>query len=258
MSIQRKISQYKGLTDIETFIEDSLPTSKYFKVFSLEDTIPGGRSTFQILGSEFLENNVEIKIELLDINGSPIYTEPIKYLGDDPSRHIMIEVYPDTPSGVGKLTILGVTTEDVPDDWKGLYNIKWEKEVFIDPNLKNTQPILFRGQGFDLTRNKNYPLPELDITETVSGVVVASGSSGNEFVTSSIFSGGKYKGNASPFSSPINVRDLVNARDQESILGDDFESVFEGKGGGQAAKTTYAAKIKINKTQQILQLYKQM
>ena len=146
MSIQRKISQYKGLTDIETFIEDSLPTSKYFKVFSLEDTIPGGRSTFQILGSEFLENNVEIKIELLDINGSPIYTEPIKYLGDDPSRHIMIEVYPDTPSGVGKLTILGVTTEDVPDDWKGLYNIKWEKEVFIDPNLRN----LFYSEDKDL------------------------------------------------------------------------------------------------------------
>ena len=80
MSIQQKISQYQGLTEYETSIIDSLPTSEYFKVFGLEDTIPGGRSTFQILGSEFLEDGVEIKIELLDINGNPIYTEPIKYL----------------------------------------------------------------------------------------------------------------------------------------------------------------------------------
>ena len=74
MSIQQKILQTQGLTDYETYIVDSLPTSKYFKVFSLEDTIPGGRSTFQILGSEFLENNVELKIELLDINGNVVYT----------------------------------------------------------------------------------------------------------------------------------------------------------------------------------------
>jgi hypothetical protein len=107
MSIQQKIIQYQGLTDYETHIVDTLPTSKYFKVFSLEDTIPGGRSTFQILGSEFLENGVELKIELLDVNGIPVYTEPIKYLGDDPSRHIMIEVYPATAIGVGRLTILG-------------------------------------------------------------------------------------------------------------------------------------------------------
>ena len=91
MSIQQKILQYQGLSEYETSIIDSLPTSEYFKVFSLEDTIPGGRSTFQILGSEFLEDGVEIKIELLDINGNQFYTEPIKYLGDDPSRHIMID-----------------------------------------------------------------------------------------------------------------------------------------------------------------------
>ena len=34
MSIQQKILQTQGLTDYETYIVDSLPTSKYFKVFS--------------------------------------------------------------------------------------------------------------------------------------------------------------------------------------------------------------------------------
>ena len=249
MSIQRKILQYQGLTEYETSIVDSLPTSEYFKVFSLEDTIPGGRSTFQILGSKFLEDGVEIKIELLDINGNPIYTEPIKYLGDDPSRHIMIEVYPDTPAGVGKLTILGSAT-NVPDEWKGLYNVKWEKDVFIDPVSKNTQPILFRGQGFDLTRNERYPLPEIEISETVTGVVVASGSSGNEFVTSSVFTGGSYKGNASPFARPMEISDLRRSPIEESF-GESGHRGFtptdeglRGVGGGQTAKSTYAAKSK--------------
>ncbi len=243
MSIQQKILQTQGLTDYETYIVDSLPTSKYFKVFSLEDTIPGGRSTFQILGSEFLEDNVELKIELIDINGNVVYTEPIKYLGDDPSRHIMIEVYPTTAMGVGTLTILG-SVVDVPDEWKGLYNVKWEKEVFIDPVLKNTQPILFRGQGIDVSRNQRYPLPEIEVVETVTGVMVASGSGGNDFVTSSLFEGGTYDGNASPFARPMHIRDLVNSRTQESVTSPPAEMVNAGIGGGQTAKTTYAAKPK--------------
>ena len=146
---------------------------------------------------------------MLDVNGIPVYTEPIKYLGDDPSRHIMIEVYPTTAIGVGRLTILG-SVVDVPDEWKGLYNVKWEKDVFIDQVSKNTQPILFRGQGIDLVRNQRYPLPEIEIFETVTGVVVASGSGGNEFVTSSIFEGGSYDGNASPFARPMHIGDLIN------------------------------------------------
>ena len=244
MSIQQKILQYQGLTNYETYIVDSLPTSKYFKVFSLEDTISGGKSTFQILGSEFLEENVELKIELLDISGNPIYTEPIKYLGDDPSRHIMIEVYPTTSIGVGKLTILG-SVIDVPDEWKGLYNVKWEKEVFIDPETKNTHPILFRGQGFDVTTNKRYPLPEIEVTETVTGVVVASGSGGNDFVTSSLFDGGDFDGNASPFARPVDIKDLAKSTTRESSINTPPRDMINaGVGGGQTAKTTYAAKSK--------------
>ena len=45
--------------------------------------------TFQILGSKYLTPEVELKIELIDRNGNPIYIEPIKYLGDKPSRHII-------------------------------------------------------------------------------------------------------------------------------------------------------------------------
>ena len=77
MSIQRRTIQKQGLTDYETFIIENSPNDTYFNVFSVEETIPGGRSTFQLLGSEFLEPDVEIKIELLDVNGNTVYIEPI-------------------------------------------------------------------------------------------------------------------------------------------------------------------------------------
>ena len=80
-------------------------------------------------------------------------------------QDISVEVYKDTPSGTNTNNtwfILGVTDgTEIPDDWKGLYNVKWERNVFIDPTLKNTQPILFRGQAIEFRDGDKYPLPEL-------------------------------------------------------------------------------------------------
>ena len=79
MSIQHKILQSQGLTDYETHIVDSLPTSKYFKVYSLEDTIPGGRSTFQILGSEIIENDIHEDDWPLSTHEGLYYSYPYNY-----------------------------------------------------------------------------------------------------------------------------------------------------------------------------------
>ena len=103
MAITKKYLQFQDLTSIDTFTIDNRPESIYFNIIDLEETIPGGRSTFQILGSKYLTPEVELKIELIDRNGNPIYIEPIKYLGDKPSRHISVEIYNDTPTGVVKL-----------------------------------------------------------------------------------------------------------------------------------------------------------
>ena len=42
------------LRDLDVAVEDTSPTSDYFGVFDLEREIPQGRSTFQILGSDFM------------------------------------------------------------------------------------------------------------------------------------------------------------------------------------------------------------
>ena len=214
MAVLRKILQKQDLSSIETYVNDTTFNSKYFNVLSVEDTIPGGKSSFQILGSKYLTPDVELRVELLDKNGNPVFTEAIKYLGDKPSRHISIEVYENTPAGIGTLTILGSAEflsdgSSIPEEWRNLYNVKWERDVYIDSREKNTQPILFQGQAAGFKEFDRYQLPTLEISEKVRGVIVPSGSKGTPtgFVTQSLFTGGNYEANASAFGKPTDVKD---------------------------------------------------
>ena len=216
MAVLRKRLQKQDLTNIDTFIIDNKTESIYFNVVSLEEIISGGKTTFQILGSKYLVPDAEIKIELLDSNGNPVFIEAIKYLGDKPSRHISVEVYGNTPAGEGKLTILGSaeTLDDgteIPDEWKNLYNVKWEKNVFIDPQEKNVDNIIFQGESVGFGKLDRYRLPSLEISEQIRGVVIPSGSGGSTetgFVTKSLFTGGNYQANSSPFDRFIDINDL--------------------------------------------------
>ena len=199
MAVLQKRLQKQDLTNIETFVVDNTTESIYFNVLDVEDVVPGGKSTIQILGSEYLVPDAEIKIELLDSTGNPVFVEAIKYLGDKPSRHISIEVYGNTPNGIGKLTILGsaerlVDGTEIPEEWEGLYNVKWERNVFIDPTEKNLEKIIFKGEAVGFGKRDRYRLPSLEISEQIRGVVVASGSGNTPtgFVTQSTFTGGKY------------------------------------------------------------------
>ena len=54
MAIKKKYLQKQDLTSIETFTIDNRPESIYFNVIDLEETIPAGKTTFQILGSKYL------------------------------------------------------------------------------------------------------------------------------------------------------------------------------------------------------------
>ena len=62
MAILRKRLQKQDLTTIETYVNDSTFNSTYFNILSIEDTIPGGKSSFQILGSKYLTPDVELRV----------------------------------------------------------------------------------------------------------------------------------------------------------------------------------------------------
>ena len=97
---------------------------------------------------------------LNQVDGIPEYYEGT-------SKLISVHVYDDTPIGIGKITILGELKDyfdgdnnkiEVPDDWKGVYNVKWEKEFKINKTLSNENVVRF------------YKRPTITISELVKPI----------------------------------------------------------------------------------------
>ena len=149
MAIIKSFASYQNLSNFGTFINDQVRTSEYFRITEFKDTFTGGKNGFLIEGSEHLKETTEIKIEILDVTGTPIYYEPgngIPEYYEGTSKLVAVYVYEDTPIGLGKVTILGEAktyidtngnTQDVPDEWKGIYNLKWERTFQINRLLSN-------------------------------------------------------------------------------------------------------------------------
>ena len=150
----------------ETFVVDTAPNSRYFKITEFKDTFTGGKNGFLIEGSPELLESTEIKIEILDVDGNPIYFEPgngIPEYYEGNSKVIAVYVYEDTPIGTADITILGelkqyydgVQLKDIPDEWKGIYNVKWQRDFKINKLLSNEEKVRF------------YKRPTVTITEIV-------------------------------------------------------------------------------------------
>jgi hypothetical protein len=143
------------LSTFETFLVDTNPNSTYFRITEFKDTFTGGKNGFLIEGSEYLQETTDIKIEVLDVSGNPVYYEPGKGIPEyyeGISKLVSVYIYEDTPIGIGKITVLGelknfLDTGDVvrtiPDDWKGVYNVKWEREFKINRLLSNEDKVRF-------------------------------------------------------------------------------------------------------------------
>ena len=57
----------QNLSQVEVFLEDT--RNDYFAVQDIPDTFTQGRSSFKIFGSDFLKENIKLKIEILDVAG---------------------------------------------------------------------------------------------------------------------------------------------------------------------------------------------
>jgi len=155
MAIIKSYSPFLNLSNFQVFENDDQPNSEYFRISDLSETLTGGKNGFLIEGSEHLKESTEIKIEILDVEGNPVYFEPGDgtpeyYEGN--SKLIAIHVYDDTPIGIGKITILGELKtvigennqiDDIPTEWVGAYNVKWEKNIQINKNVSNEDIVRF-------------------------------------------------------------------------------------------------------------------
>ena len=165
----KKYSPEQKLSSFQTLILDENPNSDYFRITEFKDTFTGGKNGFLIEGSEYLKETTEVKIELLDVEGNPIYFEPgngIPEYYEGISKLIAVYIYNDTPIGLGKITILGELKQyedngvirDIPDQWKGSYNVKWERTFQINQLLSNEDKVRF------------YRRPEVNISEIVKPI----------------------------------------------------------------------------------------
>ncbi len=170
MAIIKSYSPFLNLSNYQTFIVDTNPNSDFFRITEFKETFTGGKNGFLIEGSPFLKETTEVKIEILDVEGNPVYFEPgsgTPEYYEGLSTLISVHVYPDTPIGIGKITILGELKEyinqngtlvPVPEDWKGVYNVKWEKTFKINRNLSNEDSVRF------------YRRPTVSISELVKPI----------------------------------------------------------------------------------------
>ena len=151
----QKTSPLLNLQNFQVFLNDTVASSNYFRVSELSDTFTAGKNGFLIEGSPFLKGDTEIKIEILDTNGDPLFTqagEGIPEYYEGLSKLVTAHVYQSTPIGIGKITILGELKsyvdengfeQPIPNEWVGIYNVKWEREIKINKNIPNETRVRF-------------------------------------------------------------------------------------------------------------------
>ena len=204
MILERRIKK-RNLNQLDILVQDT--SNEFLQVFDVVDTLPQGRSSFTINGSEFLKTNTEVLVEILDNANNPIFVNAIfdpEYVTmQGTSRSISVEVYPTTPAGRAVLTIVGeldhekfigeqpltpellaqlnietdpIFTGDVsvakavaenffiPPEFRGVYNVKFNKVIQINPKARNNQPIRF------------YRKPQIQVRELIRTEVKPSAS----------------------------------------------------------------------------------
>lgn len=188
-----------GLENIDVLIQDTDQLSTYFKVSNLPEVLPIGKTAFGIdPPPDLLKSTSEIKIELIDVNGNPIFVEAL----NDPNSNLFSEgftdpnstdrlvtatIYANTPYGYANLSIVGEAKfivdsngnkTPIPNEWRGIYNVRWTKKILIDSNKENDSRVLFFKTPFvNFSEIQQTYLSQVyvsDITASVSTVVSSS------------------------------------------------------------------------------------
>jgi len=152
MAVDIKVAPEEKLELVQTLIVDNSANSEYFNISELPDSFSGGKNAFLIAGSDLLQSNSEIKIQIRDAAGNIVYHEfsdgsPNEYYEGN-SKVVAVYVYPtETAFGPATITVLGelnIKNVNVPIDWQNKYNVKWTGRVNINPALANTTRVRFK------------------------------------------------------------------------------------------------------------------
>jgi hypothetical protein len=174
MARTRKAIQPLNLAKYDVLVEDRGVRSDYFKISQFDGYFYGGRNAFLVAGAGVLRPGSNILVEILNSNGTTIYSAPVRSFIEGNSRLIQVEVYEDTPIGPGKIIILGSTDfytngTPIPGEWVGKYNVRWMADVIISPLIENKTPIRFTSAPQIVVEEKFYVAPSsASFTESIS------------------------------------------------------------------------------------------
>jgi hypothetical protein len=142
--MKRKEAVYKGLQFNDVFFTDtSLTSPDYFQISEFPNKLTAGKNLFKLRGHPTnLKVGGYLNVEVLDYNGDPIYHEIVDYIDEDKSRVIAIYIYEDTSPGDCVVTLTAEAV-NVPQEWQGRANIKWSRQLPVNPNVSNDSEIIF-------------------------------------------------------------------------------------------------------------------
>jgi hypothetical protein len=139
----------RNLIKYDVLIDDTSPNSDYFRISQLPEVFSAGKNSFLIGASPYLKPRSKILIELINVNGETVYNTVVPVNSEANARIVSVEVYENTTPGPYKLVVLGETSiikssnTTVGDEWAGVYNVRWVRDIKVEPKLKNTSPIRF-------------------------------------------------------------------------------------------------------------------
>jgi hypothetical protein len=142
--------QYVGLKHLDVYIKTD--NEEYFSIVGLDETLSCGKSSFLIdINPGLFVVKSKIKIEITNSKNEIIYSEIPMFLENN-RRRVSIWFYPEDNYGEYDISIVG-ELKNVPKSWKGVYNVRWSKNIHFQAELANTQLIRF------------YQVPEIVIEE---------------------------------------------------------------------------------------------
>ena len=154
MSIVKRFNRLLGLEKIDVLVDEK-DKSRHIVITDMPESLPQGKSSFLIEVSPYMRKGIELQIDFIDSKGNSIYVEPVSNYLEGTSRTVSVEVYNTVAPGVATMIIVGELeglpleagnyseTEEIPDEFKGVYNVRLTKEVIINSAEINTQPIKF-------------------------------------------------------------------------------------------------------------------
>ena len=156
----KNIAGYVGLREWTYTIRDkSLLSPDYFGIVEFPAKFTAGKNLIKLKAHpNNLVPDSDIHIEVLDINGNPLYYEPLKYLQKDYARVIAVWIFPDDAAGIGNVYISGRALRNADtglilpysrnlnnNEYLNIPNVIWKRNIPISPFEKNSTEIIHLG-----------------------------------------------------------------------------------------------------------------